>query len=54
MVFSAILSYIKSLAANNPMVGYQTIGKSSEGRPIVIVRISEDKGMTKPGIFIDG
>lgn len=43
-----------SLASKNPkMVKLEQIGKSVEGRELVVAKISEGEAGRKPGLFID-
>ena len=55
-----ILTFCKSLSENSkssaggPEIVYGSIGKSTEGRDIVLVRMSSGGGGSKPAIFIDG
>jgi len=45
---------VQSLARDNPnIVSLETIGKTHEGRPITVVKVTSNNGKAKPGIWID-
>ena len=49
-----IVRFATFLRDREPMVTLESIGKSSEGRDIVLIKISKPGGAQKPAIFIDG
>ncbi|CAL8102669.1 unnamed protein product [Orchesella dallaii] len=52
--YNEIISYAKQQAARDGMVSYQSIGTSTEGREIGLVKISDGTGGNKPAIWMDG
>lgn len=48
---AAIINYAKQQAERDSMVSYQSIGTSTEGREIGLIKISTGQG-NKPAIFM--
>lgn len=46
------MNHARTLAAGDPRVTYESVGTSSEGREIGLVKISS--GGNKPAIWVDG
>jgi hypothetical protein len=53
--FKTMTRYLKAVAQAAPhLVTVASIGKSREGRPLVVAEVSNGDGRAKPGIWIDG
>jgi hypothetical protein len=53
--YDAINAYLQELAVNYPqLVTLETIGKSYEGRDMIVLKISSGGGGTRPVVLVDG
>ncbi|MFA5505117.1 MAG: M14 family zinc carboxypeptidase [Vulcanimicrobiota bacterium] len=53
--FKSMTRYLKAVAQAAPhLVNVASIGKSREGRPLVVAEVTNGDGREKPGIWIDG